>query len=349
MQFFQTDTRYIKENIDEIRRIEKYSPYKLSGSQIASFNGAVIDDEMLRTGRPYYQIYPQIFDPVSDTTLDLDIEDWKVPFDIIEIRMPKTQCPLIPIQPNSSVGVMSIQVFKNFYKRMAIPIADGRCITYQFIKNTLPEYLPRFVAKFDNRIAIKVNLFDFDNSQNENKGRYIITSLEYAPEIKIRDAVDTTIRRIMAKESFYSTDPDLKDMSGEAWSTILKLALGISLLATGSQKILEYDVLSKHLEAYRKMRDKGDVSECRRIEDIAKKKGKYGWNIGRPAERRLPLSVGNSYDSGECNGGSHHHYRSYRCGHWHIYHTGAHRTKVKIVWLNPTVVRPDLPNREWNE
>ncbi len=346
MQFFQTNTHFLKENLDEVRRIEKYCPNELSGSDIVTMNGLLTDDEMLKNGRPYYQIYPEVFGAVSDTTLDLDIEDWKVPFDCFEIRMPKTARPLIPVQPNSSFGVMSIQVFRNFYKRLAVISQDGTCCTYQYIRNEHPESLHQFIADLSNHTAIKVNICDFEYPQNEHEHQYIMITLGYAPNTRIRDVVDTTIRRIMAKESFYSTDPELKDMSGEAWGTTLKLALGISLLATGSEKILEYDVLSKHLEAYRKMRDKGDVSECRRIEDIAKKKGKYGWNIGRPAERRLPLSVGNSYDSGECNGGSHHHYRSYRCGHWHIYHTGVHRTKVKIVWLNPTVVRPDLPNRE---
>lgn len=346
MQFYQTNTRCIKEIIDEVRRIEKYSPYELSRSDFVTFNGIMTDDEMLRAGRPYYQIYPEVFGAVSDTTLDLDIEDWKVPFDCFEIRMPKTERPLIPVQPNSSFGVMSIQVFRNFYKRLSVISKEGICCTYQYIKNTQPEDLQQFIAELSNRTAIKVNVCDFEDPQNEHEQQYVMIALGYAPNTRIRDVIDDSVRRIMAKENFYSTDPELKDMSGEAWSTTLKLALGISLLATGSQKILEYDVLSKHLEAYREMRDKGNVSECRRIEDIAKKKGKYGWNIGKPVERRLPLSVGNSYDSGECNGGSHHHYRSYRCGHWHIYHTGTHRTKVNIRWLNPTVVRPDLPNRE---
>jgi len=345
MQFFQTNTHFLKENLDEVRQIEKYCPHELSGSDIVTINGLLTDDEMLKNGRPYYQIYPDVFEAVSDTTLDLDVDDWKVPFDCFEIRMPKTERPLIPVQPNSPYGVMSIQVFRNFYKRLVIISQDGIWCTYQHIRYAHPESLQQYVAELSNQTAIKVNICDFENPQNEYEHQYLMTTLRYASDTRIRDVVDTTIRRILAKESFYSGGSDLKDMSGEAWSTTLKLALGVSLLATGSQKILEYDVLSKHLEAYRKMRDKGDVSECKRIEDIAKKKGKYGWNIGKPRERHLPLSEG-SYDGGTGNRDHHHHFCSYRCGHWHKYHTGTHRTKVKMVWLNPTVVRPDLPNRE---
>ena len=143
----------------------------------------------------------------------------------------------------------------------------------------------------------------------------------------------------------YHWDSDMDDMSGVAWSKTLKLALGVSLLATASQKILERDVLAKQLEAYRKMKDKGDTQGCREIEKKAKKKGKFGWNIGKPRARRLPLSQGNSYNSGDSQG-HHHKYASCRCGHWHKYRVGKGRTKVAIKWLPTMAVRPDLPAKE---
>jgi len=93
------------------------------------------------------------------------------------------------------------------------------------------------------------------------------------------------------------------------------------------------------------MKDRGDVLGCREFEKKARKKRKYGWNIGKPRGRRLPLSEGDSYSSNGSQGG-HHQYASYRCGHWHKYRVGKGRTKVKIKWLTPTVVRPDLPSKE---
>ena len=96
---------------------------------------------------------------------------------------------------------------------------------------------------------------------------------------------------------------------------------------------------------YREMRNKGDLSGCKNTENKAKKKGKFGWNVGKPKGRRLPLSESGSY-GGSGNQGGHHKYASYRCGHWHRYYVGKGREKVKINWVNPTEVRPDLPVRE---
>jgi len=343
MEFYKTDAKYSKMAMERIRHIEMNCPHTMPGNQGISFNMAVIDDEMLKRGRPYYQIYPEVFEAVSNTTLDLDIDDWKVPFDIFEIRMPKTDQPLIPIQPNSSIGITSIQVFRNFYKRMIVQ-DTGVGITYKYIKNTQPERLSLF-TQLINHTAIKVNLCDYSDPQDYNKCQCIMTTLGYQPDTSIKDIVNATIRRLLNKTTFYNDEPDLEKMSGYAWSKTLKLALGVSLLATASQKMLEYDVLSNQLEAYREMNDKGDVSGCKNIEKKARKKGKFGWNIGKPRGRRLPLSEGDSYTNNSSQGG-HHHCSSIRCGHWHKRRVGEGRIKVNIKWQHPTVVRPDLPAKE---
>lgn len=344
MQFFKTDTKYLKRIIDHVRYLEKYCPYVLPEEQNMRFNSIIIDDEMLSRGRPYYQVYPEVFEAVSNTTLDLDIDDWKVPFDIFEIRLPKTDKPLIPIQPNSSLGVMSIQIFRNYYKRMFICSAENPPLTYKFLKSNSPEMQSLF-TQLVNNTAVKVNICDYNKPQDAYKKQSVFTTLKYEEGVKIRDVTDHTIQRVLNKKDFYSDEPDLDDMSGCALSQVLKLSLGVSLLATASQKILEYDVLAKQLEAYRGMKDKGDTSGYKNIENKAKKKGKFGWNIGKPRVRRLPLSQENSYGN-NVGHGSQHNFTSYRCGHWHKYHVGIGRTQVKIKWLSPTVVRPDLPARE---
>lgn len=344
MQFYQTDTKYLKGVIGHVRCIEKYSPYELTNKKATSCNFILFDDEMLRLGRPYYQIHPQVFEDVSSTTLDLDIEQWKVPFDVFEIRMPKTEKPLIPIQPNNSIGVMSIQIFRDFHKKLFACSDEGIPFTYKYIKSTQPEMLSLF-RQFSIHTAIKINFCDFSAPHDDYKKHSVLTTLSCEHGVKIREAVEQTIQRVMNKERFYSDDSTIEDMSACACNQVIKLALGVSLLATASQKIVEYDVLSKHLEAYRKMRKKGDVSGCRNIERKASKKGKYGWNIGKPTSRHLPLSDGDSYANGSSQGG-HHNCSSLRCGHWHKYYIGKGRKKVDIKWLNPTVIRPDLPVRE---
>ena len=340
MKFYQTNTQGSKATMHKIKFFEEHSPHALPNNYITTFNMTVVDDEMLKRGRPYYQIYPEVFEAVSNTTLDLDIEDWKVPFDIFEIRVPKTEKPLIPIQKNSSLGVTSIQIFRNFYKRMMIHSDEGISSTYKYITSNQPEALPMF-DHLVNHTAIKVNIFDYSDPENISKHHSVIATLGYQPATKIKDIVSDTIKRVLGKERFHCDDSSITDMSGIAWSKTMKLALGVSLLATSSQKILEYDVLAKQLEAYQKMQEKGDESGCRNIERKARKKGKFGWNIGKPRARRLPLSQGNSYGNNN-NHKNQHRVTSFRCGHWHKYYVGKGRKKVAINWVNPTVVRPDL-------
>lgn len=342
MQFYQTDTSYRKEYIDNWRFIEKYDPNKLTDKNVSLFNCAMIDDEMLRTDRPYYQIYPEVFEAVSDTTLDLDIDDWKVPFDIFEIRMPKTKYPLIPIQPNSSLGVMSIQVFRNNYKRMAWKMDAGTYMTYKYMKNVYPEKTKAITESFKNNTVIKVNSCDYSEPLNINKLSAGLIELKYESQNTIRDIVQCTFNNVPIY--YFANNVIDLDYLDKALLTATKLSLGVSLLATGSQKILEYDVLADQLDAYRKMREKGDLAGAKDIEERSKRKGKYGWNIGRPRDRRLPLSVnGNSHNENGHHSG--HHYRSFRCGHFHKYNIGPNRSKVAMRWIDVTVVRPDLPER----
>ena len=343
MQFFQTETKYLKDVVDEIRFYEKYRPYEVPVNKASGFNMILIDDEMIRNGRPYYQIYPEVFGAVSDTTLELDIDDWKVPFDIFEIRMPKTEKPLIPLQPNSNLGVISIQVFRNFYKRYFFYTEEGLCFTYKYLSHANSGTLLR-LNEFQNHTVIKVNACDYKDPTNLYEYQHLHTTLKYQPERRISDMVNSTMARIITRENYYCDDPTLEPMSDWGWVTVIKLALGVSLLATGSQKVLEYDVLSKHLDVYREMRSKGNFKGCREIEEKARGKGKYGWNIGKPTARHLPLSEGDPYEN-NCSQGGHHNFSSFRCGHWHKYRIGKGRTKVAMKWLTPTIVRPDLPSK----
>jgi len=245
MQFYKTDTTDTKK-INEYLFYEKYCPDKLSNDTILNFTCAMIDDEMLRKGRPYYQIYPEVFEAVSDTTLDLDIDDWKVPFDIFEIRMPKTKYPLIPIQPNSSLGIMSIQVFRNSYKRMAWMTEQGVYTTYKYMKNVSPVKMGLLEMGLKYCTTIKINTCDF-NDPDTNTQRVGMVGLKYKSQKSIRDIVQCTFNSIPS----YEIGNNVIDLNylDKALLTATKLSLGVSLLATGSQKILEYDVLADQLDA----------------------------------------------------------------------------------------------------
>jgi len=144
---------------------------------------------------------------------------------------------------------------------------------------------------------------------------------------------------------FYAKDTEDKPFTIPAsiQDACLRLIVGVHFLATGSHKILEYDVLSKHLAAYRELEK--ESPKRKEYENRAKKKGKFGWNIGSGrGERGLKLPRGLSYaDAVKAAGGRELLYQHLRGGHWHTVRFGRGREKIKIVWFDETTVRGDLP------
>jgi hypothetical protein len=105
------------------------------------------------------------------------------------------------------------------------------------------------------------------------------------------------------------------------------------------ENLIEYDILSKHRSEW------VHATPERKLEiiELARQKGKKGWNIGVSSvlladAPRLSAPKGEVQDpSGELR---HSHIRT---GHLHCVRCGKNKGDVKIMWYRPTVVRPDLP------
>jgi hypothetical protein len=117
-----------------------------------------------------------------------------------------------------------------------------------------------------------------------------------------------------------------------------RIALTVSALAIGHDRIIEPDVLKKDIEKYVKADDAGK----QRLHTKATKRRNRGrgWTIGRH-ESVQQLAVRRSGSSGapdEKRGElTHSHFRS---GHLHGYHT---KEGYIIKWIPQLTVRPDLP------
>jgi len=338
MEFYMAETQFLKSNLERMLYIEEHDPMQLRSDALTTFNALTFTHQLIKNDRPYYKVYPEVFEAVSGTTLDLAMEDWHLPFDVFEIRMPKTETPLLPIDDGSRVGVSSIQVFRHPERRFAQMIEADTAMTYKYAQRYRPDLAPMF--RFNKNIAIQLNVRDFDTPQPGYQ-QFLLGTITHYSGHTIRDATADVVERLVDA----CPANEFERIADWAWEKSIKLALGVSLLATGSQKILQPDVLSKHLNAFNEMRAKGDTAGCKAIVAKARQKGKFGWNVGKPTDRRLPLSQNPSYPRSEGKGGRRI-WGSIRCGHWHKYRVGAGRKTVKIMWVNPTVVRPDLPLRQ---
>jgi hypothetical protein len=117
----------------------------------------------------------------------------------------------------------------------------------------------------------------------------------------------------------------------------LRLAVSVSFLATGQDRLIEPDVLSRDLASYVEAQRRSDLPRIKTIEDRAKRRGKRGWNVGRQ-ERFRPLVSPSPRDVPPGHEG---HgplaYQHQRRAHFRLLPSG------KVAFVRQATVRPDLP------
>jgi len=215
-----------------------------------------------------------------------------------------------------------------------LPNLDHPYLSWQY-KGTLYYVKSILVRECCDVIAYAINCSCDEWEKEKYKGDCIV----------VRNIV---INKEVSIEENFSAQPNIMyngtDMSfpSEIQDACIRLIVSTCFIATGSHKILEYDVLQKHLDAYKKL--KGNSERKKKYRQTAKKKGKYGWNIGRDEGRDLHLPRGVNYVDGiRKAGGRELLFSHIRGGHWHTVCFGSKRLLRKVVWFDSTVVKPELP------
>jgi hypothetical protein len=130
------------------------------------------------------------------------------------------------------------------------------------------------------------------------------------------------------------TGSDLHDAGIEG--DILRIAVSICFLATGGDKLIRPDVLSKDLASWLEAVRRNDAERQTTIEQRAKRRGKFGYVVSGERSYLHPRSSSHDGD-GTGRELSHQHQRG--C-HFRYYKTGL----VKLIRQH--TVRPDLPARD---
>jgi hypothetical protein len=316
MQFYPVHTlfrRYAKEygyNFREVKRfykdvLDNHSSGRFKFTQWYSAYNIIIEQGWYEARQPYYNIWPGVIDEFIKTRIDIDCELLKPPHECFVVRLPKLEEPIFTF---------------NFKGKEAH-------IEHIMVVNSI-------IDSQKSGLAWKV-LYNIHEPDMEPGNFTKMSHLLYGHNIEDCIRRDTfTDAGYDGKE--YTIDKELMD-------ALLRLVVAVHFLATGAHKILEFDVLSRHLAAYRQAEK--NSSERKEYEKKAREKGKFGWNIGRGKDdRALKLRKGISY-SQACKeaGGRELLYQHIRGGHWHTVKYGPKYSQEKVVWFDDTTVRPDLP------
>jgi hypothetical protein len=116
----------------------------------------------------------------------------------------------------------------------------------------------------------------------------------------------------------------------------LRIAVSVCFLATGMDRLVEPDVLSKDLAAYCAAQNRGDEHRIKSIQARAVRRGKKGWNVGKYERLRSLTSRSASDADGSTSRGALTHQHQRRA-HFRLLPSG------KVVFVRQATVRPDLP------
>lgn len=119
----------------------------------------------------------------------------------------------------------------------------------------------------------------------------------------------------------------------------LRIVVSVCFLATGADRLIEPEVLSKDLARYLDA-CKRDPAAAERLVEKAKRRGKTGWHVGQH-ERVLHLGRQQPHSDGG-DGAPHGHlrYQHQRRAHFRLLPAG------RVTFVRQATVRPDLPPPE---
>ncbi len=142
-------------------------------------------------------------------------------------------------------------------------------------------------------------------------------------------------------EEAFNRLPMERDIRGvcvprELQARCLRLVVSVCFLATGGDRLVEPEVLSKDLAAYVEAQRRDDRQRAGQIVQRAVRRGKKGWHVGQYESFR-PLA--SHPDRGHWDGDGHGslHYQHQRRAHFRLLPT------QKVTFVRQATVRPDLP------
>lgn len=121
----------------------------------------------------------------------------------------------------------------------------------------------------------------------------------------------------------------------ELQSRCLRLVVSVCFLATGGDRLVEPDVLSRDLAAYMEAQRRDDRQRVQQIVERAARRGKKGWHVGQH-ERFRPLGS-NAIHHGEGDGRGFLHCEHQRQAHFRLL------PSQKVTFVRQATVRPNLP------
>ncbi|MDE2102667.1 MAG: hypothetical protein KGL39_35815 [Patescibacteria group bacterium] len=174
----------------------------------------------------------------------------------------------------------------------------------------------------------------FDNVEEfwlrDNAGHYWVSDIPIRPGLSLEDALDQT--DLMRD----CPNPDLM-------RRLMRVIVGTCFFAVDHHEAILPDLPRRVIDAYRISGRQPTLSEAAEELGQAKREGLFGWRVG--SEMVLPTAVRMEDRAEDGQPGAGHKLTSghIRRGHLRMQPCGEKQKERKLIFVPPTVVRPDLP------
>jgi hypothetical protein len=272
-------------------------------------------------GKPYYNIHPKMAGHLCNCRLDnLPASYLEVPggFDAVLIRF---------AGPSPELQVGEGEYVRSILMARSITSLPGDAFV-NLIDHGQP---PTEFGSIADTLTFRIDLGDRGECDTLSYIRDWVISVRLLPDRNLDQEFAT----------FEDAAPELiapGTRRREVLENCLRLIATVGLIANSPEEnLLQYDVLSKDRAAFAE----ADAERRQQLIDRARRRGKYGWNVG--TNELLVGEVSHCSAARTSGCGREHSHAHIRSGHLHAVRFGPGRELVKIKWFRPTVVRPDLP------
>lgn len=267
-------------------------------------------------GKPYYNVHPQLVPKLARINLE------KIPANLIVVPDPFITVHVALAEDHPEL-TMTEEVPVQGYRSKNIPAGTA-------VKGILMS--DRRAMSDRHRSDYILFCLDFGVYNEFQQPTYLIFSLNLEEGQSLAEALESCL------------DDERSDNYRTVCANALRLATTIGFLANSKSELIEPDVLSKCRQQY----ERGDEDTRKRIVEKSHRKGKLGYNVGNDLMFLGPQSTrsGGPKGTGE---GRELQWQHLRGGHPHPVRYGEGKRLVKIMWFQPTQVRPDLPFKPESE
>ena len=278
-------------------------------------NQLTVEWAWLELNRPYFKIFPHLIEAFAQTPLAVPAYVLKMPFPATLIRLPVD------------------------HRRPSLMVDDQHFVRSILVHST-SEMMDPDLTRMNTcpRLLAWIDLGEV----NPITDLPVLSWQQIA--IQEDDTIETALLRMQEPSKLMDQDVGLH-VPIEIITNAVRVVVATAFLVTGADKLVEADLLTKHLDRYLRVKDPDEREALGKdLHKKAEARGKRGWTIGRGLDREI-LVPRRRHDSDPESAGMGHElqFQHIRGPHWHTYRVGQGRQGVKVKFVLPTTVRPDLP------